>query len=67
MQFNLTDEQLIKIAEFRKEQNEKRGSDYYGAAGGDLTYLFTPTDIGCVVKVEHPSGDVLDISDYEDW
>lgn len=41
---------------------------YYGASGGGLTFSFTPTSLGCVVKVtEALTGEELDITDYEDW
>ena len=40
---------------------------YFGANGGDLTYEFTPTSIGLIVKVVHTSGAVLDLTDYNSW
>lgn len=41
---------------------------YYGAIGGELTYEFTPTSIGVVVKVTHAgTKEVLDLTDYENW
>jgi hypothetical protein len=41
---------------------------YYGAIGGALTYCFTPTALGDVVKVKHAgTGAELDVSDYSSW
>jgi len=40
---------------------------YYGAIGGDLTYQFTPTSLGVIIKVLHVSGAELDITDYSLW
>ena len=67
MKFELTDEDMLKVREWQKEQNKKRGSDYYGAIGGELTYSFTPNNLGCVVIVEHGvTKEELDLTDY-DW
>lgn len=47
------------------------GSDeevYYGAIGGGLTYSFTPTLLGTVVKVtESATGETLDLTRYDEW
>lgn len=41
---------------------------YYGAIGGGLTYEFTPTGVGTIVKVKESStGLELDLTDYESW
>jgi len=41
---------------------------YGGAVGGALTYMFTPTNLGTVVKVEDGfTGEKIDLTDYEDW
>lgn len=44
---------------------------YMGAIGGGLTYEFTPTSLGTVTKVHHPTvnGEVktLDVTDYDSW
>lgn len=43
------------------------GNAYYGAIGGAVTYSFTPTGLGTVVKVAHSeTGEELDLTDY-DW
>jgi len=42
-------------------------SPYYGAIGGSMTWSFTPTGIGVVVRVKHASGAELDLSDYGEW
>lgn len=41
---------------------------YTGAIGGSLTYSFTHTGIGLVVKVHHALTDeTLDVTDYANW
>jgi hypothetical protein len=43
----------------------EEGIAYYGAVGGELTYMFTPNSIGEVVVVKYSvTGAELDISDY---
>ncbi len=40
----------------------------YGVSGGAYEYSFVPTSIGTVIKVENVvSGDMIDLSEYEDW
>lgn len=44
------------------------GYPYGGAAGGSLTYSFTPTSLGVSVKVHNAhTGESIDLSDYENW
>jgi len=44
------------------------GRPYYGAAGGSLTYCFTPTGVGINLTVRHNgTGAALDVTDYESW
>ena len=38
-----------------------------GAAGGSLTYQFTPTGIGMATIVECACGQSVNITDYEQW
>jgi hypothetical protein len=40
---------------------------YYGAIGGSVTYCFTPTSLGIVLKVRHTNGAELNVSDYDEW
>ena len=41
---------------------------YAGAIGGDLTYSFTNTSLGTVVKVKDGfTGEELDVTDYDIW
>lgn len=71
--FNLTDEDFVKFAEWKATLpcptglNED-GFPVGGAIGGRWTYSFTPTSIGCVVKIKDGiSGQELDLSDYNHW
>ena len=53
--------------EMRKHMIDEN-TPYAGASGGALTYSFTPTNLGTVVKVtEELSGKVIDLTEYEDW
>jgi hypothetical protein len=39
-----------------------------GAAGGRITYLFTPTGLGVIMEVrDNSTGKSLDLTEYEDW
>ena len=41
---------------------------YTGCTGGNLTYSFTPTSLGTVVKVKEAlTGEELDLTDYDLW
>ena len=44
----------------------KNGFPYGGAIGGGVTYMFTPTSIGVVEKVES-YGKELDLTEYDLW
>lgn len=38
-----------------------------GANGGAITYTFTPTMIGLVIKVKCACGAEEDVTDYDEW
>ena len=57
--------QLKKINEFASDH--KCSMRYHGAIGGALTYSFTPTTLGVVVKLTCACGAEIDVSDYEGW
>lgn len=77
--FTLTVEQLRKISDWMQAENREAlrlqqktdpslNYPYTGAIGGNLTYHFTPTNLGTVVKVEHGlTGRILDVTDYNYW
>lgn len=71
--YNLfTHEDIKKINEWDTAQREKMPKDenglVLGAIGGYLTYEFTPTSLGTVVKVvNNITRDVLDLTDYGSW
>ena len=72
-QNGLAREIQLKYREERKAAGDDMWDDmpvemypYYGAIGGALTYRFTPTSIGVVVKVVHAiTKNELDLT--EDW
>lgn len=44
------------------------GYPYGGAIGGSLTYSFTPTSLGVVVKVTNShTKESIDLTEYGDW
>jgi hypothetical protein len=62
--FSLTKEQSARVSEFIKAKR----AEYTGAIGGQFTWSFTPTTLGCVCKVkDNISGEELDVSDYDMW
>jgi hypothetical protein len=56
--------QLKKLNKFSKHKCALR---YHGAIGGALTYSFTPTSLGVVIKAKCACGKEVDVSDYEGW
>ena len=72
--FKLDKDEIAKLNIFLEEHNKT--CVYYddgtqvapraGAIGGTLTYSFTPTTIGTIVKVECACGGNADLTDY-DW
>ena len=51
---------------------DERGNKipYTGAIGGGITYSFTPTSLGTVVKVTWNDGTInetIDVTDYDMW
>lgn len=86
--FSLTESQLLKIASWnaecnnriiKKQREEMTEFDflfltgdgkypYFGACGGNLQYIFTPTSIGVSVVVKNVYLDeALDVTDYDSW
>ncbi len=64
--FSLTREQEEKLSKWVEENKLKER--YAGAIGGVLTYSFTPTNLGVVVKVTEGFGNTtIDLSDYDSW
>ena len=78
--FLLSQKQIEKLKEWKKEQDQKVidsqketefGYDnlpYYGAIEGGYTYEFTPTGLGCVIKVKNNmTNEVIDLTEYDLW
>lgn len=38
-----------------------------GAIGGRLTFSFTPTSVGLIIRVECACGEKIDCTDYSCW
>lgn len=58
------------IAEKKAKQDTlcAEGEVYYGAIGGGLTYMFTPTGLGTILVVkESSSGEELNVTAALDW
>lgn len=62
--FSLNENQRLKL----KEWINSKKSKYVGAIGGRITYSFTPTTLGTVVKVyDELTKDEIDLTEYEKW
>ena len=62
--FRLTEEQTTKLLDWMNALPVAET----GAVGGRFTYMFTPTGIGLVVKVEDGiTKQQIDLTDYNDW
>ena len=68
MEFKLNEKDSEKIKTWFEEHSCEfsRQGAYLGAIGGRITYLFTPTSLGTVVKVRCACGEEIDITEY-DW
>lgn len=57
-EFVLTEDEEKRISDWQNKHNErKHPTKYFGAAGGELTYLFTPTGIGTFGTVKCVCGE----------
>lgn len=67
--FTLTHDQAVQVNGWLEECHKK--SPNLGATGGAVTYEFTPTGLGTVVRVIFchgtPMQEVLDLTDYDSW
>ncbi len=52
---------------FRKEHHEKHKDENQGAIGGAITYSFTPTAIGTIIKISCYCGESEDLTSYDNW
>jgi len=63
--------QMISEGKAKSEADASIGSPdlvYYGAIGGGLTYYFSPTGLGDILRVKEAiSGEELDLTDYSEW
>jgi hypothetical protein len=59
------------IAHYVLKREDGSYQPYLGAIGGGLTFEFTPTSLGLIIKVNHldVNGVVqtLDLTDYDSW
>ncbi len=75
MQFDLTDDEVMKKADWLLAHNPKcrfyddgtQVSNPMGAIGGRLTYQFTPTGLGVIIVVKCACGESVDLTDYGSW
>lgn len=72
--FGLTEAQKQMVQDYKASCDEivakAQGRDvpYHGAIGGELTFSFTPTGLGDIIKVQY-AGDFepLDVTGYDLW
>lgn len=56
------------IVAVQKQAGMDRDKPYYGAAGGGLTYEFTPHGLGTTFIVrEFHTKKTIDLTDYDEW
>jgi hypothetical protein len=61
-------EKELEVAKSWIEQHKKdHVMKYEGVSGGRWTWLFTPTTIGCVVRIRCTCGEEKDVSNYGMW
>lgn len=64
--FWISEDQQNRLNEWHRRHNiEAHGSEhpYFGASGGELTYCFTPTEIGAFLKARCTCGAEIDLDD----
>ena len=70
MEFQIDEKETKKLNDWLKEHNKKcvfKDPANQGAIGGRLTYSFTPTGLGCVIKITCACGENVDVTDYNAW
>lgn len=64
MKFSLSDKEFALFQEWEKNLPEAPT----GAIGGRITFMFTPTSIGVVVKAKDTITNLeIDLTDYLEW
>ena len=70
MNFKITEKDCEKLDIWRDEQDSKvrEKNSNYGAMGGGYTFMFTPTNLGMIIKVKNVlTGDTVDLTDWDDF
>lgn len=68
MNFHIPLDGINKFNKWNKEHIKT--CKYYqdsGTIGERLTYEFTPTGIGTIIKIKCACGEEIDLTDYENW
>lgn len=63
MTFELSENQVEKIRKF----HPKHKKIYTGAIDGGEHYTFTPTGLGCIITYTCKCGEMLDLTESENW
>ena len=66
MEFIISKEDMEKFKKWDNDHNCGH-KDYAGAIGGRLTYSFSPTRVGMIIKVICACGEECDLTDYDAW
>lgn len=70
MHFHLDEKERSKLLMFLSNhecQYYGKMNSNSGSIGGAITYSFTPTGLGVVVKVKCACGEEKDLTNYEEW
>ena len=68
--FQMSEKERASILAWVKSHNSERHGGKYpyaGAAGGGLTYEFTPTGLGQAIWVRCMCGEKHEATDFDDW
>ncbi len=68
--FKLDDGERERLNTWLTKHNKKckfNKPEFCGAIGGRLTYMFTPTSLGILVKVKCACEETIDLTDVSDW
>lgn len=65
--FEIPDREAAAFIEWDKAHTEVCPMRYHGSIGGRITYVFAPTSLGLVMKVNCACGEEIDLTHYEEW
>jgi hypothetical protein len=67
MKFVIPDESVKEFYNWKKQHDKTCQSKDAGAIGGRLSFSFTPTGLGDIIKIKCMCGEFIDLTHSERW